>query len=175
MTALLISVAFALAAFVVLWRILRGEAMTVRLPVDLRTHTTPVDLQAFRNLIDPAEDRYLRENLGRRDFRKVERLRRRATVEYLRCTAQNAAALIAFGDSLAASPGSASALAGRQLSDMALQVRAQALLAMAMVRLHMPMEGARALTGRYERLRSTVGDFVAATAPAQASSITASL
>ncbi|MFZ0802262.1 MAG: hypothetical protein WAN70_08850, partial [Terriglobales bacterium] len=48
-----------------------------------------VDLRAFRNLTDPEEEEYLRLNLPPADFRRIQRERLRAAVEYIRCAAFN--------------------------------------------------------------------------------------
>jgi hypothetical protein len=45
----------------------------------------PLDAVAFNNLIDPWEERYLRENLPLPTFRAIQRLRLRAAIEYVLC------------------------------------------------------------------------------------------
>lgn len=62
-----------------------------------------VDVEAFRNLIDPAQDRFLRSNLTRRDYRRVQRARYLAAAEYLRQVAFNAGIILRLGESVSAS------------------------------------------------------------------------
>ena len=60
---------------------------------------TPVDLEAFENLTDPEEERFLRMSLSPAEFRKVQRLRIRAAKLYLAAISHNAGVLIAVGQS----------------------------------------------------------------------------
>ena len=50
----------------------------------------PVDVEAFRNLINPAEDEYLRHRLPPSQFRIVRRERLRAMAAYVQLIASNA-------------------------------------------------------------------------------------
>ncbi|MGA2347943.1 MAG: hypothetical protein ABSF93_18170 [Candidatus Sulfotelmatobacter sp.] len=51
---------------------------------DLEAQLEPIDVAAFRNLIDPAEDEYLRRHLSAAQFRKTQRARLRARAAYVR-------------------------------------------------------------------------------------------
>jgi hypothetical protein len=51
-----------------------GRNASVRLE-DLAQHTRPVDIDAFRNLVDPKEEAYLRANLLPTEFRTIQRER----------------------------------------------------------------------------------------------------
>ena len=57
---------------------------------------TPVDLEAFENLMDPAEEKYLRDNLSASEFRFIQRLRIRAAKLYVAALSENAAKMLAF-------------------------------------------------------------------------------
>ena len=57
----------------------------------------PIDVAAFRNLIDPAEDEYLRRHLSAAQFRVTQRARLRARAAYVRVVGRNAAVLIRMG------------------------------------------------------------------------------
>src|SRR5439155_26076680 len=72
----------------------RGKTSPVGELDDLVGRTRPVDIDAFRNLIDPAEEEFLRENMPPSDFRAVQRERLRASVDYVCCAAHNAAILV---------------------------------------------------------------------------------
>src|SRR5712691_12037124 len=54
------------------------------------TRLRAVDLEAFRNLVDPKEEEFLHDNLPPGEFRAIQRERLRAAIEYIRCAAQNA-------------------------------------------------------------------------------------
>jgi hypothetical protein len=58
----------------------------------------PVDVEAFRNLIDPDEEEYLRERLVPAEFRRIQRERLAAAVEYIRGASQNAIILLRMAD-----------------------------------------------------------------------------
>jgi hypothetical protein len=64
---------------------------------DLKLLIEPLDVLAFANLMDPREEDFLRENLSASVFRKIQRLRIRAAIDYVRCAARNAAILIKVG------------------------------------------------------------------------------
>jgi len=64
---------------------------------DLEAQLEPIDVVAFRNLIDPAEDEYLRRHLSPRQFRVTQRARLRAQAAYVRVAGRNAAVLIRMG------------------------------------------------------------------------------
>lgn len=89
----------------------------------------PLDIDAFRNLIDPREHEYLRSRLSPREFRRVQRKRLRAATAYIRVAEQNAAFLVKIGQMALASPEPDKAKAARQLIDEALLLRRNATIA----------------------------------------------
>jgi hypothetical protein len=64
----------------------------------------PIDIEAFRNLIDPAEDGYLRRRLPPAQFRVVRRERLRAMAAYVHVAGSNAAVLVRVGEAALAAP-----------------------------------------------------------------------
>jgi hypothetical protein len=50
---------------------------------DLEARWQKIDIEAFLNLVDPAEERYLRRNLSTIEFNRIHRLRIRVMWEYL--------------------------------------------------------------------------------------------
>jgi hypothetical protein len=90
----------------------------------------PIDIEAFRNLIDPAEDDYLRRRLSASEFRMVRRERLRATAAYVQTAARNAAILVSIGQTALAAGDAPSVEAARQLVDSALLLRRNATLAL---------------------------------------------
>src|SRR5690349_24874411 len=61
-----------------------------------------IDLDAFRNLVDPSETAYLRDRLPAPEFRRVQRARLRAMASYVHAAGRNAAALMRIGQSASA-------------------------------------------------------------------------
>ena len=115
-------VVVAAVAFGLLIRAGRGNrALVAGGGVSLRIR--PVDLEAFHNLVDRAEDDYLRCRLAAADYRKVRRQRILAAVEYVRAVSQNAAVLTAFGQVARQSTDARIALAGRQMAEAAILLR----------------------------------------------------
>src|SRR5688500_8471474 len=98
MTVAVIFVVVALAVMLLLWRATRARSVDVSGLDDLEGKTQPVDLAAFRNLTDPEEEAFLRENLDAADLRRVQRARLRAALEYVRRANQNAAVLLKLGE-----------------------------------------------------------------------------
>jgi hypothetical protein len=131
MILLSIVVLLSLLALLLLWRFARGEGVIVSEPGDLAGRTRPVDIDAFRNLMDPGEEEFLRVNLLPGEFRAVQRDRLLAARDYVRNTAYNAAILLRLGEAAARTTDPRIVSAGQQLIDSALRLRFYALLAMA--------------------------------------------
>src|SRR2546430_1609767 len=131
----------------------RGKTSPIANLDDLVGRTRPVDIDAFRNLIDPAEEEFLRENLPAGEFRVIQRERLRAAVEYVSCAAHNAAILLRLGEAARRSSDPKIARAGQQLLDSALRLRLYAFLSM--IRLYLSIAfpvahlSARSLTDNY--------------------------
>jgi hypothetical protein len=126
--------------------------LALSVPVIIRLakgHGTPpgidqirsVDLRAFRNLMDPDEEDYLRRNLPPGDFRRIQRERLRAAVEYVKCAAFNAAVLTRFAEPARRSPDPAVAQAAVKLIDNAIRLRSYALQAIPKLYLAMIFPG----------------------------------
>jgi len=125
-----------------------GPNSSVKSLEDLAGQTRPVDIEAFRNLMDPQEEEFLRANLLPRDFRAIQRERLRAATEYIRNTTYNAAVLLRVGEAAARSADPSIALAGRQLIDSAVRLRANALLSVTKLYLRMALPEARLSYGQ---------------------------
>jgi hypothetical protein len=123
-----------------------------RLSVTIR----PIDVKAFRNLTDPAEDDYLRRRLPPGAFRVVRRERLRAMAAYVRVAANNAAVLIAVGQAALAGGDPRVVQAAHKLVNDALLLRRNATLAQARIYLALawPNSGLAAVrvADRYEQL-----------------------
>ena len=102
-----------------------------------------VDLEAFRNLVDPEEERYLRENLSSSEFRKIQRERMLAAVDYVKCAAANAGVLLHFAQQARQSADPATAAAAGKLIDDAIRLRTYAIKAVPLLYLGVILPGRR--------------------------------
>jgi hypothetical protein len=171
-------VLISLMALVLIYAV-RGKTSPVAEWDDLIGHTRPVDIDAFRNLIDPAEEDFLRQNLPAGEFRVIQRERLRAAVEYVSCAAHNAAILVRLGEAARLSSDPKIAEAGRQLLDNALRLRLYALLSMIRLYLGILLPSSHLSAGRmvdnYQQLSSLAGQLVFMQHPDRASRLPAVL
>jgi hypothetical protein len=117
-------------------RLAKGRAVAPRIE-QIRS----VDLRAFRNLMDPEEEQYLRRHLPPADFRRIQRQRLRAAVEYINCAAFNAAVLTHFAEAARRSPDPVTAQAAAKLIDNAIRLRSYAFRAIPKLYLAMIFPG----------------------------------
>lgn len=169
----------AVAILLVLLYIEGGHDSSVKRLEDLAGRTRPVDLEAFRNLVDPAEEDFLRSSLLPREFRAVQRVRMRAALGYIRNTAHNSAFLLRVGEAATRNPDPRIAQAGRQLTDRALRLRAYALLSGAKLYVRMVFPDAQLSYGRladnYQNLSALAGQLALMQHPTQAARLSALL
>jgi hypothetical protein len=116
----------------------------------------PIDVEAFRNLINPAEDDYLRQRLPPPRFRVVRRERLRAMAAYVQVAANNAAVLVRIGQAALASADPRVLGAAQQVVNEALLLRRNTTVALARIYLALawPNSGFAAVrvVDRYEQL-----------------------
>lgn len=86
-------------------------------------HLRPVDVNAFRNLIDPAEEEFLRSRLPAAEFRKIQRERLGAAVQYVYAAARNADVLLRLADPARYNADPAVVRSAQKLIDEATQLR----------------------------------------------------
>jgi len=172
-------VAVALVVLLLLLYLEGGHLSSVRHIEDLAGQTRPVDIEAFRNLLDPKEDDFLRMNLRPSDFRVAQRERARSAVDYIRNTSHNAACLTRLGEAAAKSPDPRVAKAGRELVDTALRLRTLAILATLQLYLRMATPAAQFSYGKladnYQHLSSLAGQVALLQDPTEASKLSALL
>ena len=151
---------FALLALLFLARLAKGRAFSLRQGEDSAARIQAIDIQGFRNLIDPAEVEFLRRNLSASEFRSVQRERLRAAVSYISCAAANAAILVQVGESARRSSDPAVAQAGENLVSSAIRLRIYALRAISRLYLGIIFPGSdistAGLAESYERMTRTV-------------------
>lgn len=156
--AIILAIAAALALLFIF-----GVTLTRSLQIskgsNLAAKIQPIDVEAFRNLIDPAEDDYLRRHLSASEFRLVRRRRLHAMAAYVQTAGRNAAVLVLMGQGALTAPDAETAEAARRLVDNALLLRRNA--AFALIRIYValawPNSGLAAVSvlRSYERLNGT--------------------
>jgi hypothetical protein len=97
---------------------------------DLAARIQPLDVEAFRNLLNVADDEFLRRNLAGADFRLVQRARLRAMAAYVQEAGRNAGLLIRIGQAAMAASDPHTADAAQELVNEALLVRRNAAIAL---------------------------------------------
>ena len=94
---------------------------------ELAAQLRPIDVDAFRNLIDEREEEYLRAHLPMREFRGVHRERMMAAVEYVWCATRNTSILMSLGEAAKHSADPAIVVAADKLLENALRLRLYAI------------------------------------------------
>jgi hypothetical protein len=156
--AIVIVIAAALALVLIL-RITVSRSLRVSSGSNLAGKIQPIDIDAFRNLVDPAEREYLRLRLSSSDFRRVHRARLRAMSSYVQEAGRNAATLIQIGEAALAVSDPRTAGAARELINNALLLRRNA--ALALIRIHIALAlpnaalGATSVIDGYQQLSSS--------------------
>ena len=112
----------ALAIVLFVWKTI-SRATSGHDEIDLSQQVQIVDLEAFRNLTDPAEEQFLRERLKPAEFKTIQRERLRTAIEYVGGVSHNAGVLLSLGQSARENADPLIAEAGRSLVDEALRLR----------------------------------------------------
>lgn len=154
-----LAIVLVIAAVLVLSLILRlavTQSLQAKRSANLAGTIRPIDIEAFRNLINPAEDDYLRCRLPPAQFRLVRRERLRAMAMYIRMAARNAAMLMRVGEAALATGDPRVAEAAHQLVNDALLLRRNTTVALARIYLALawPNSGIAAVrvVDRYEQV-----------------------
>ncbi len=175
-TAILVAAGLGLAAF--LFTVVRGSTAAKGTLEEVGTVTRPVDLAAFRNLMDPAEEEFLRSLLPPAVFHRVQRERLRAAIGYVERSAANAAVLLRIGEAMSKEEPAVAAI-GREMVNAALRLRAYAILVIMILHLRVVMPSVSApaheVSTRYEELRSQFGRLARTRRPADAGHLLAAL
>ena len=146
----------AVLALTIISSVAVSRSLQTRANAALAPTIRPIDVEAFRNLINPAEDDYLRRRLPPGQFRVVRRERLRAMAAYVHVAASNAAVLVRIGEAALAGGDPRVAEAAHQLVNDALLLRRNTTVALARiyVALAWPNSGFAAVrvVDRYEQL-----------------------
>jgi hypothetical protein len=130
MTLAIILVIAAALALIFILGVAVSRSLQVSAGASLAQQIQPIDVEAFRILVDPAEDDYLRRRLSAAEFRLVQRKRLRATAAYVQVAGRNAAVLIRLGQGALTARDTDTAEAARRLLDNALLLRRNAAFAL---------------------------------------------
>jgi hypothetical protein len=146
----------AVLALSIILRLAVTRSLQAKGSTNLAVAIRPIDIEAFRNLINPAEDDYLRRRLPPAQFRVVRRERLRAMAAYVHVAAGNAAVLVRVGEAALATGDARVAAAAHQLVNDALLLRRNTTVALARIYLALawPKSGFAAVrvVDRYERV-----------------------
>ena len=114
-----------------------------------------LDIEAFRNLVSPEEEDFLRASLPPAEFRKIKRERIRAALAYVRALSTASLQLARFADAAQHNADPALADSGRQIATSAVYLRLRALdastrLAWAIAFPDLPSRPLRSLLDQYD-------------------------
>lgn len=157
MTSSVIVVLFAMALLVFAVWMARNRADVRSAMGNPEQYLRPVDVEAFRNLIDPAEEDFLRRRLPPEDFRRIQRQRLGAAKEYIAGAARNAGILLQLAAPARQSSDPEVVQAAQKLIDEATQLRLYAFRAIPRIYFAMlfPSQQGTSLVGvaeGYERM-----------------------
>ncbi len=159
MTVAIVLVIAAALALVIILRAAVSGSLQISRDTSLAGQIQPIDVDAFRNLVDPAEDDYLQRKLPAADLRMVQRKRLRAMAAYVQAAGRNAEILVRIGQSALASSDPHTAEAARRLVNDALWLRRNAAFALLRIygALAWPNSGlaAASVLDRYQRLNGS--------------------
>jgi len=156
MTLAVLLVVIAVLSLAIVLRLAVSRSLQVSAGASPALQIQPLDIEAFRNLTSPAEDEFLRRRLPAAEFRRVRRVRLRATSAYVLVAGRNAAVLVRLGQMALASSDANTSQAAHQLVDQALLLRRNC--ALALIRIHialawpLPNEAAAPVLRGYEQL-----------------------
>jgi hypothetical protein len=130
MTVAIVLIIAAALALIVILRVAVWPGLQIFSDASDAVQLQPIDMEAFRNLIDPAEDQYLRRRLPAAEFRHVRRERLRAAAAYVQVAGRNAVVLIRMSQGALYSVDPSTARAARELIGDALLLRRNAAFAL---------------------------------------------
>ena len=133
MTLAIILVVAAAVALGIILRLAVTRSSQARENLGLVATIHPIDIEAFRNLINPAEDDYLRRRLPPSQFRVVRRERLRAMAAYVQVAASNATVLVRVGQGALASNDPRVLRVAQQVVNDALLLRRNTTVALARI------------------------------------------
>lgn len=114
-----------------------------------------LDIESFRNLVNPEEEEFLRVSLPPPEFRRIKRERTRAALAYISGLADVALQFARFGSAAQQNADPALAALGRQIATSAVYLRlramdARARLTLALALPALPSRPLRSLLDQYD-------------------------
>ena len=91
------------------------------------TANRSLDIEAFRNLVDPEEEAFLRASLPAQEFRRIKRERAGAALAYMKELSNASLQFARFGDAAQRSPDPVIAASGKQIANSAIYLRLRTL------------------------------------------------
>ncbi|MGB9197294.1 MAG: hypothetical protein WCB53_10275 [Terriglobales bacterium] len=119
---IILAVVALLFSLFLFWQVLSRYSRPAAIQTN-RAELVPVDIEAFENLTDPEEERFLRSNLPPPEFRRVQRLRLRAAKVYIAALSQNAGLLVKIGQAASLNADPEIAAPGRELLQQAIRLK----------------------------------------------------
>ena len=150
----LIVIALALAAIGLFYLAVRSRRQ--------RPHQVvrPVDLKAFRTLVDREDELFLKQRLPRARFAQLKRQRVAVTMRYVGRIANNASLVMGFGESARLSSDPEIAQTASQIVEVASQLRLQCLVALGKLSLEFALPSLQltpaVLAPEYQQLRENL-------------------
>lgn len=124
-----ILVPLGLLLMIALFAAVRSQDVPITSLADFQRRWKSVDVLALSSLIDTEEERYLRENLSRSDFKMIRRKRLAVTWEYLSRLGANARLMVQAGQAIQHSSCGERSLEARALVADSMRLRNAVLLA----------------------------------------------
>ena len=157
------------AALIFALYIARRNVLSAQTYDELSRQLVPVDIAAFRNLVDVNESRYLREKLVPGAFRRIQRRRAIAALAYVKAIAHNAALLKAMADPARSSPNPEIASTAQSVVEQAVQLRVRSLLLILKLWVGIALPGltvaGSSILDRYQDVSSGFANFLRLTPP----------
>src|SRR5712671_2837396 len=125
----LLIVPLSLLLTIALFAAVRSQRAPIVSLEDFQRRWNAVNLQALLNLTDQREERYLRENLSRSDFKMIQRKRLAVTWEYLSRVGANARLMVKAGQAIQHSTHGEQSLEARSLVADSMRLRTAVLQA----------------------------------------------
>ncbi len=146
---------------------------------DLAATTRPVDLEAFRNLVDGEETEFLRRRLKADEFRRIQRERTLAAAEYVSNISHNAKVLIKLGQTARFAQETQIQRAATDMVQIAVAVRMLAMRVLVLLYIDSVFPGFQnsniEILQRYRELTSCAALFTRLQRPAYAGRVAALL
>lgn len=150
----LIVIALALCAIGLFYMAVRGRIKGARQAV------RPVDLKAFRTLMDRDDEIFLKERLPRSRFAHLKRQRVSVTMRYVGRIANNASIVMRVGEAARFNSDPEVAKTAAQIMELASQLRLQCLVALGKLSLEFALPSLQlkpaVLAPEYQKLRENV-------------------